>query len=42
MINGNETIKEFDVPTLKTQTIKLGQSSRNNHPYWFNGKLGYC
>ena len=33
MVNGNETVKEYNVPSLKTTKIKLGLSARNTNPF---------
>ena len=34
LINGNEVKKEYNVPELKSNTFKLGLSSRNSNPFY--------
>ena len=38
MVNGNTTKKEYSVPSLKTEKIKIGLSRRNTNP--FHGYIG--
>ena len=38
MVNGNTTEKEYSVPSLKTEKIKIGLSRRNTNP--FHGYIG--